>query len=158
MLPKPRSIILAHGEPIESVAAMKPVILASFLIVAGSCCAAAAVVKSDVVGCRQETDLKRPLPRASTDVGKVSVSAPKITVEPDKLKTGECAPLHRGVSVSIDEKRGDLVCVRPYGGLDCFWTPMTTIDENPSSSRREQRPGPLPLLDNGFRPGVRTSF
>jgi hypothetical protein len=138
---------------------MKLIILASFLFVAGSGNAAAAVVKADGLGCRHETDLKRRLPTAAPDGSKVSSNAGTIAVEPDKLKTGECAPLHRGVSVSIDAKKGDLVCVRLYGGLDCFWTPMTTIDEHPSASLPEQHHRSItPLLDNGFRPGVRTSF
>jgi hypothetical protein len=145
--------------------AMKSILLASFLpvasflLVAGTCSAAAAVVKADGVGCRHEADLKRRLPTAATDGGKIPVNAAKIAVEPDKIRSGECAPFHRGVSVSIDEKKGDLVCVRPYGGLDCFWTPTTMIDDHPPSSPAEQHHRSImPLLNNGFRPGVRTSF
>jgi hypothetical protein len=51
-----------------------------------------------------------------------------------KVVTGECTQLARGEDLSVDERAGNLWCVRPSGGLDCYWTLDQAIDLNPSMS------------------------
>jgi hypothetical protein len=130
---------------------MRGLCLAVVLLVTNASLAAAAVVKEDVIGCRNEEDLKRP----ATGVTK------KSAMRGDVNKTGACAPLNRGVTVSVDQKKGDLLCVRLYGGLDCFWTPSTAINQNPVAPDKEQTFGGSknfkPVL-NGTMPGMQTSF
>ncbi len=51
-----------------------------------------------------------------------------------KVATGDCLQFARGQDVSIDQRDGDLWCVRLSGGLDCYWTIDKAIDLNPSTT------------------------
>jgi hypothetical protein len=133
---------------------MKSMFLAiAAILLTDSSVSAAALVKEDVVGCRNEADLKpaAPAPRSK----KPSPSSPA-----DKTKSGACTSLTRGLTVSVDQKKGDLVCVRLYGGLDCYWTPSTAINQNPAAPESDKAWGSRtfkPIL-NGTMPGMQTSF
>jgi hypothetical protein len=133
---------------------MKPVFLAIALIAISASHSSAAIVKEDVVGCRNEADLKRPITGSHVN------NKPAVSNDASKFKSGACTPLTKGVTVSIDQKKGELLCVRPYGGIDCFWAPTTAINQNSDQST----PSPLdrnfkfkPML-NGSMPGLQTSF
>lgn len=51
-----------------------------------------------------------------------------------KVATGDCLQFARGQDVSIDQRDGNLWCVRLSGGLDCYWTIDKAIDLNPSTT------------------------
>jgi hypothetical protein len=133
---------------------MKSMLLATALIfVTDASVSAAAVVKEDVIGCRNEADLKpaAPAPRSKK-------SAP--VSEASKTKNGACTSLTKGLTVSVDQKKGDLFCVRLYGGLDCYWTQSSAINQNPAAAGSDNAFGSRtfkPIL-NGTMPGMQTSF
>ena len=55
-----------------------------------------------------------------------------------KLAKGDCFSLSKGMAMTIDKKDGKLLCVRPWGGLDCYWTADADINQNPAEP--ETRP------------------
>jgi len=57
-----------------------------------------------------------------------------------KVASGDCTQLARGEEVSVDQRDGDLWCVRPSGDLDCYWTADKAIDLNPSASPAGAQP------------------
>ena len=48
-----------------------------------------------------------------------------------RIDAHECLLFTRGQQVSVDERDGDLWCVRRAGDLDCYWTIDKAVDLNP---------------------------
>ena len=55
-----------------------------------------------------------------------------------KLAKGDCLSLSKGMAVTIDTKDAKLFCVRPTGGLDCYWTADADINQNASEPEAHQ--------------------
>jgi hypothetical protein len=93
---------------------------------------AASVIKP-IVACKDEADSRKVLDflGKKDTAGLDKFSAPK-------LAKGDCFSLSKGMAVTIDTKDGTLLCVRPWGGLDCYWTADADIDQNPAEP--ETRP------------------
>jgi hypothetical protein len=53
-----------------------------------------------------------------------------------KIKAGDCSFLSKGMAITIDKKDGQYLCVRPSGGLDCFWAPAIAINQNPTEPEK----------------------
>jgi len=85
---------------------------------------AASVIKP-IVACKDEADSRMVLDfLAKNDkAGLDKFSAPK-------LAKGDCLSLSKGMAVTIDTKDAKLFCVRPWGGLDCYWTADADINQN----------------------------
>jgi hypothetical protein len=93
---------------------------------------AASVIKP-IVACRDETDSKKVLEFLGKNdkAGLDKFSAPKLT-------KGDCLTLSKNMAVSIDTKDAKLFCVRPTGGLDCYWTIDADINQNASDQESHQ--------------------
>ncbi|HUI22694.1 MAG TPA: hypothetical protein VLZ74_16880 [Methylocella sp.] len=93
---------------------------------------AASVIKG-IVACRDETDSKKVLEFLGKNdkAGLDKFSAPK-------LAKGDCLSLSKGMNVTIDTKDAKLFCVRPAGGLDCYWTADADINQNPGEAQARQ--------------------
>ncbi|HUB63776.1 MAG TPA: hypothetical protein VL996_04915 [Methylocella sp.] len=93
---------------------------------------AASVIKP-IVACRDEADSKKILDFLGKNdkAGLDKFSAPKIA-------KGDCFSLSKGMAVTIDSKDAKLFCVRPTGGLDCYWTADADINQNPSEPQTHQ--------------------
>jgi hypothetical protein len=93
---------------------------------------AASVIKP-IVACRDEVDSKKVLDFLvkNDKAGLDKFSAPKIT-------KGDCLSLSKGMTVTIDTKDAKLFCVRPTGGLDCYWTADADINQNPAEPEAHQ--------------------
>jgi hypothetical protein len=85
---------------------------------------AASVIKP-IVACKDEADSRKVLDFLGKNdkAGLDKFSAPK-------LAKGDCLSLSKGMAVTIDTKDGKLFCVRPWGGLDCYWTADADINQN----------------------------
>ena len=86
---------------------------------------AASVIKP-IVACKDETDSRKVLDFLGKNdkAGLDKFSTPK-------LARGDCFSLTKGMSVTIDTKDAKLFCVRPTGGLDCYWTLAKAVDVTP---------------------------
>jgi hypothetical protein len=98
--------------------------------------ARAAAVKATFYACRDQALFKKAFERPA---GKASVDQKTAKADSDayfkpKIATGECLQLARGEEVSVDQHNGELSCVRPTGGLECYWTADKAIDLFPSST------------------------
>jgi hypothetical protein len=93
---------------------------------------AASVIKP-IVACKDEADSRKVLDflDKKDTAGLDKFSAPK-------LAKGDCLSLSKSMAVTIDTKDGKLFCVRPWGGLDCYWTADADINQN--ASEPEARP------------------
>jgi uncharacterized membrane protein YgcG len=93
---------------------------------------AASVIKP-IVACRDEADSKKILDFLGKNdkAGLDKFSAPK-------LAKGNCFALTKGMTVTIDTKDAKLFCVRPTGGLDCYWTAEADINQNPAEPEVHQ--------------------
>ena len=93
---------------------------------------AASVIKA-IVACKDEADSRKVLDflGKKDTAGLDKFSAPK-------LAKGDCFSLSKGMAMTIDKKDGKLLCVRPWGGLDCYWTADADINQNPAEP--ETRP------------------
>jgi hypothetical protein len=93
---------------------------------------AASVIKP-IVACKDVSDSKKVLEFLGKNdkAGLDTFSAPK-------LMKGDCFSLSKGMAVTIDTKDAKLFCVRPTGGLDCYWTVDADINQN--ASEPETRP------------------
>jgi hypothetical protein len=100
---------------------------AACVVILGCAGADAAVIKAAAVACKNEPLIVKPVEKPK---GK--------TPDPASLRskgaTGDCMQFARGQQVSVDEKHGDLWCVRPMGALDCFWTSDKGVDLNAAPS------------------------
>ena len=73
--------------------------------------AEAAVIKHKTVGCRKDSDLKKP---AAFD---------------SLIASGECFALLDDSTVQVDQRHGPYVCVRQSGAIDCLWIAAGLLDE-----------------------------
>lgn len=85
--------------------------------------AEAAVIKHKTVGCRKDSDLKKP---AAFD---------------SMIASGECFALLDDSTVSVDQRHGPYVCVRPSGVIDCLWIAAGLIDESVTPSEEKATMG-----------------
>jgi uncharacterized membrane protein YgcG len=93
---------------------------------------AASVIKP-IVACRDEADSKKIL----EFLGKNDKAGLDIFSAP-KLIKGDCMTLSKNMAVDIDTKDAKLFCVRPTGGLDCYWTVDADINQNAAESEAHQ--------------------
>jgi hypothetical protein len=96
----------------------------------------AAAVKATFFACKDQAIFKKAFQRPA---GKTSLDAKDAKADSDayfksRISTGECLQLARGEEVSIDQRNGELWCVRPSGGLECYWTADKAIDLFPSTA------------------------
>jgi hypothetical protein len=106
--------------------------LAVLALLLPSMAEAASVIKP-IVACKDEVDSRKVLDFLGKNdkVGLDKFSAPK-------LAKGDCLTLAKGMAVTIDTKNTTLFCVRPTGGLDCYWTADADINQN--AAEPEARP------------------
>ncbi|RFB78091.1 hypothetical protein [Methylovirgula sp. 4M-Z18] len=81
--------------------------------------AEAATIKHKTVGCRKDADLKKPAAFESM------------------ITNGECFQLLDDSTVSVDQRHGPYVCVRPSGVIDCLWVAANVIDEAGGTSESD---------------------
>jgi hypothetical protein len=98
--------------------------------------ARAAAVKATFYACKDQAIFKKAFQRPA---GKASPDAKDAKADSDayfksRVSAGECLQLARGEEVSIDQRNGELWCVRPSGGLECYWTADKAIDLFPSTT------------------------
>ncbi len=100
------------------------------LVLALPTLAAAATVASSNIACKLEADSKKLVDfDAKKDAaGRTKFSAPK-------LAAGDCSSLPKGMTVDIDKKDGQLLCVRPAGGFECYWAADATINQKPAAEQ-----------------------
>jgi hypothetical protein len=88
--------------------------------------ATAAAFKTTAAACRDKAVFKQAFQSPTDKEGKKAAAYFQT-----KLGTGECSQFARGQQVTVDERDGGLWCVRPSGGLDCYWTIEKAVDLNP---------------------------
>jgi uncharacterized membrane protein YgcG len=93
---------------------------------------AASVIKP-IIACKDEADSRKVL----DFLGKNDKTGPDKFGAP-KLARGDCLSLAKGMAVTIDTKDAKLFCVRPTGGLDCYWTVDADINQNASEPEAHQ--------------------
>jgi hypothetical protein len=91
--------------------------------------AQSAALKGAIMACKDQADIKKALQHSSDKDGKATAAYFKTRAE-----SGDCLQLTRGQLVDVDERDGPLWCVRPSGGLDCFWTLEKAVDLYPSKA------------------------
>jgi len=116
------------------------------LLVLGPSPAHAAAAKATAFACKEAAVFKKAFeqpagktnkdPKAASDTKEIKKNTDAYFKA--KVATGECLQIARGQPVSVDERNGNLWCVRLTGGLDCFWTAEQLIDLYPSGSTSEQ--------------------
>ena len=84
----------------------------------------AAVTKSILLACKEEADLRMAAKLRSGGDRKAAAD-----FEAGKKANGGCIEIPRNTVVGIDERKPPLACVRQIGGLDCYWTVLSAIDE-----------------------------
>jgi uncharacterized membrane protein YgcG len=106
--------------------------LAILMFLLPSMTEAASVIKP-IVACKDAADSKRVLDFLfkNDKAGLDKFSAPK-------LAKGDCFSLSKVMAVTIDTKDAKLFCVRPAGGLDCYWTADADINQNASGSEAHE--------------------
>lgn len=101
------------------------IVLAIGLTVAMPLKAQAAVTKTILLACRDEADLRQAAKLRSGGGDR----KPAAEFEAGKKASGGCIEIPRNTVVGIDQRKPPLVCVRLSGGLDCYWTVLSAIDE-----------------------------
>lgn len=101
------------------------IVLAIGLAVAMPLQAQAAVTKTILLACRDEADLRQAAKLRSGGGDR----KPAAEFEAGKKASGGCIEIPRNTVVGIDQRKPPLVCVRLSGGLDCYWTVLSAIDE-----------------------------
>jgi hypothetical protein len=86
--------------------------------------AQAAVTKAILLACKEEADLRMA---AKLRTGGDRKAASEF--EAGKKANGSCIEVQRNAVVGIDQRKPPLVCIRQSGGLDCYWTVMSAVDE-----------------------------
>jgi len=87
--------------------------------------AQAAVTKSILLACKEEADLRQAAKLRSGGGDR----KPAAEFEGGKKASGGCIEIPRNTIVGIDQRKPPLVCIRLSGGLDCYWTVLSAIDE-----------------------------
>jgi hypothetical protein len=100
------------------------VVLAGALAIAVSLNAQAAVTKSTLLACKDEADLRTAVKYRTGGDRKTSAE-----FEKGKIEAGNCVIVQQNTVVGIDQRKPPLVCIRQPGGLDCYWTIISAIDE-----------------------------
>jgi len=85
----------------------------------------AAVTRSILLACKEEADLRQAAKlRAGGGDRKAAAE-----FEAGKKASGNCIEIPRNTVVGVDQRKPPLICVRLAGGLDCYWTVSSAIDE-----------------------------
>ena len=100
--------------------------LASALLVLNGEAAFGAALKVAAPACADEATLRKGYQISGDADGAKAAAYFK-----GRIDAGECQQLARGQEVTVDERHEPLWCVRPSGGLDCFWTLAKAVDLNP---------------------------
>jgi hypothetical protein len=98
---------------------------AAFLIFASSA-ADAAAFKASYAACQDKAVFKKAVTLPGDKEGKKAGEFLK-----GRIDARECLLFTRGQQVSVDERDGNLWCVRRTGDLDCYWTIDKVVDLNP---------------------------
>jgi hypothetical protein len=111
----------------------------------GPSSAHAAAAKATAYACKDAAVFKKAFeqpaskanndPRAAKDTKEIRKNSDAYFKA--KVATGECLQLARGQALSVDERNGNLWCVRLSGDLECYWTAEQLIDLYPSASTGE---------------------
>ncbi|HUZ91697.1 MAG TPA: hypothetical protein VMU78_07340 [Methylocella sp.] len=127
-----RVSLLKGNPPDYRKAILDGLYLAILALLFPSMAEAASVIRP-IVACKDEADSKKVLEFLGKNdkAGLDKFSAPKLT-------KGDCLTLSKGMSVTIDTKDAKLFCVRPAGGLDCYWTADAGINQNPAEPEAHQ--------------------
>jgi hypothetical protein len=100
-------------------------VIATALAIAAPFKAHAAVTKAILLACKEEADL-RMAAKLRTGGGDRKAAS---EFEAAKKANGSCIEIPRNSVVGIDQRKPPLVCIRQSGGLDCYWTVGTAVDE-----------------------------
>jgi hypothetical protein len=107
----------------RAIACLTTFILPSLLLLDQSP-AKAAAANATFFACKNEAIFKKafeaPAGKAVKDDKEVRRNADAYFK--GKVAAGDCLQLARGQTVTVDERHGDMWCVRLAGGLDCYWT------------------------------------
>jgi hypothetical protein len=117
-------------------------VLPGLLIAAAHFPAHAAAAKATFFACKEQTVFKKPFQHPAGQASK-DVKEDKAKTEAyfkAKIASGECIQLARGEQVSIDQRDGELSCVRQTGGLNCYWTADNVIELYPSAQPTSDQP------------------
>lgn len=106
---------------------MRALLFLSLLSLGCAPAAQAAVARGAVLACRDPAVIKRAFKPIDAKTAKEDAAFFKA-----KLSAGECVQLVRDQKVLVDQRDGPLWCVRPSGGLDCYWTLEKAIDLYPA--------------------------
>ena len=87
--------------------------------------AQAAVTKAILLACKDEADLRMAAKLRSGGGDRKAAAE----FETSKKANGSCIEIPRNSVVGIDQRKPPLICIRQTGGLDCYWTVMSAIDE-----------------------------
>lgn len=91
--------------------------------------AGAAAFRAAYAGCQDKAVVKKGLSLTGDKDGKKAGEFFK-----GRIDAHECLLFNRGQQVSVDERDGNLWCVRRTGDLDCYWTIDKVVDINPPLS------------------------
>ena len=101
----------------------------------------AAALKAATAACQDKDVFKKAFQIPSDKDGKKAAAYFQA-----KIGDGKCQQFPHGQEVSVDERDGAFWCVRPSGGLECYWTLEKAVDLNPpkqttshSGSPRQKR-------------------
>jgi hypothetical protein len=86
----------------------------------------AAAFKAAYAGCQEKAVFKKALSLPGDKDGKKAGEFLK-----GRIDAHECLLFNRGQEVSVDERDGNLWCVRRTGDHDCYWTIDKVVDLNP---------------------------
>jgi hypothetical protein len=100
------------------------VLLASAMLIAMPVSAQAAVTKSTLLACKDEADLRAAVKFRTGGDRKATVD-----FEKGKIADGSCIIVQQNTVVGVDQRKPPLACIRQTGGLDCYWTILSAIDE-----------------------------
>ena len=100
------------------------VMLATATLIIAPVSAQAAVTKSTLLACKDEADLRTAVKFRNGGDRKASAE-----FEKGKIEAGNCIIIQQNTVIGMDERKPPLVCIRPAGGLDCYWTVGSAVDE-----------------------------
>ena len=125
--------MITHRHVLTTVWLMNKLCTIAILALLFPSIAEAASVIKPIVACKDVSDSKKILEFLGKNdkAGLDKFSAPKLT-------RGDCFSLSKGMAVTIDTKDAKLFCVRPTGGLDCYWTVDADINQNATESEPHQ--------------------
>jgi hypothetical protein len=100
------------------------VMLATATLIAIPLSAQAAVTKSTLLACKDEADLRTAVKFRTGGDRKASAE-----FEKGRIEAGNCIIVQQNTVIGVDQRKPPLVCIRQPGGLDCYWTILSAIDE-----------------------------